>query len=169
MKRTASAFLIVLLSLMGAAGVALGDEQGSGVTGCLTPGGTLTNIAVGDAPLRRCSPGEIEVHFGGRLSCPDGTILFVGVCIENTARPPANHSEASADCAADGRRLPSGGELEAFRMLSGITLATGGEWTDDLGDVTLFPGFAYLVVTQAGNGVRDFLDSVAYRCVAGPQ
>ncbi len=168
MKRSVFAISFVLAGLVAMGGLALGSGEGNGMTGCLTPAGTLIQIAVGDTPLRPCSHGQIQVRIGGQLTCPDGTTPFVGVCIENTARAPANQADATRDCAADGRRLPSGGELQGFRELPGITLAEGGEWTDDLGDVTLYPAFAYFAVTQEGNGVANAFDHIAYRCVAGP-
>ncbi len=133
MKRSVFAISIVLVGVAVMAGVALANGQGSGLTGCLTPAGTLVQVAVGDTPLRPCTPAQIQVHLGGQLVCPDGTTPFVGVCIENTARTADDHHNATEDCAADGRRLPSGGELQGFQKLPGITLAAGGEWTDDLG------------------------------------
>jgi len=103
-----------------------------------------------------------------QLTCPADTTLFTGVCIENTARTPADHSTATRTCAAVGRRLPSGGELQGFRDIPGITLTTNGEWTDDLGDITAKPSFVYLAVTDNGNGVLEANVPTAYRCVAGP-
>jgi hypothetical protein len=103
-----------------------------------------------------------------KLSCPSGTTLFVGVCIENSARAPAINSSAADDCADEGRRLPSGGELESFRKVPGITLATSGEWTDDVADITQYSDFAMFAVTQTGNGVQRYFTATAYRCVAGP-
>jgi hypothetical protein len=94
-------------------------------------------------------------------------MLFTGVCIETTARTPAIHSEATRSCAADGRRLPSGGELQGFRDVPGITLATTGEWTDDLGDINARSSFVYLAVTDTGNGILEASTPAAYRCVAG--
>jgi hypothetical protein len=48
-----------------------------------------------------------------------------------------------------------------------VTIPAGGEWSADLGDVTLKSSFVYLVYTQNGNGVTSAFDPVAYRCVAG--
>ncbi len=168
MKPSVFSISIVLMGVIATGGIAFGSGEGSGMTGCLTQAGTLIQIAVGDTPLRPCSHGQIQVHIGGPVTCPDGTTPFVGVCIENTARTPATQPGATRNCAADGRRLPSGGELQGFRELPGISLAEGGEWTDDLGDVTLYPSFAYFAVTQEGNGVASAFDDLAYRCVAGP-
>jgi hypothetical protein len=103
-----------------------------------------------------------------QLSCPAGTTLFTGVCIENTPRAPATLGDASNSCAAEGRRLPSGGELRAFRELPEITIAAAGEWTDYLGDVTFRSSFVYLTFTQSGNGVQEAFEPTAYCCVAGP-
>jgi hypothetical protein len=103
-----------------------------------------------------------------KLTCPSGTTLFIGVCIENTARAAATQPSASDNCAAVGRRLPSGGEIEAFKKQSGITIASTGEWTDDVADITKYSDFAIFAVSQTGNGVQRAFTPISYRCVAGP-
>lgn len=117
-----------------------------------------------------CRPNETAIALATptSVSRPADTTMFVGVCIEDQARTADSHRDATRDCADEQRRLPSGGELQGFRELDGITLAAGGEWTDDLGDVTLSSVFVYLVVTQNGNGVAEATRDIAYRCVAGP-
>jgi hypothetical protein len=102
-----------------------------------------------------------------RLVCPTGTTLSTGVCIENSTRSATDVSSAVRNCASDGRRLPSPGELSTFREIDGITLATAGEWTDDVADITHDSSFDYLAVTDNGNGVVPADHSLAYRCVAG--
>jgi hypothetical protein len=87
------------------------------------------------------------------LACPAGTRSFVGVCIETTARPPDLISNAKSDCADEGKRLPSPGELLGFRELDGITLSADGEWTDDLGDTD--PHFRYVSMTDTSDFVSD--------------
>lgn len=96
--------------------------------------------------------------------CPSGTTLFVSVCIENTARPAAQWVPAAQTCAAEGRRLPSTGELLGFRELPGITL--GAEWTDDVADIT--NGLTIFIATDQGTGtLEDPFQALQYRCVAG--
>ena len=102
------------------------------------------------------------------LDCPTGTTRFVSVCIENTSRTPADWGAANNTCAAAQRRLPSAGELNGFRRQPGVTIATAGEWTDDLGDVTLKSSFVFFAITQNGNFVREAFTTGPYRCVAGP-
>ena len=41
-----------------------GNSGGASYTGCLTPGGTLVSIAVGDSPLNSCGMGSRLAHFG---------------------------------------------------------------------------------------------------------
>jgi hypothetical protein len=137
------------------------------VHACYVPGNGQLRVI---GPFATCRPNEVEVALAvaSALECRPGTTRFVGVCIENGARTPEDHGEATETCAAVGGRLPSGGELQGFREVPGILLATDGEWTDDLGDVTVFSPFAYLAVTQTGNGVVAATEDFAFRCVFGP-
>lgn len=103
------------------------------------------------------------------LTCPSGTTRFVSVCIETTSRAPATVGDASNVCGNLQRRLPSAGELSAFARVPGTTIATAGEWTFDVADITYASTFAYFAVTQNGNGVRTAFVPGPYRCVAGLQ
>jgi hypothetical protein len=69
MKRLATAVGSLLLLVLGGAGfyvaqAALSADPGATLTGCLTPGGTLNKIAVGDTPRGGCSSQENVVHLG---------------------------------------------------------------------------------------------------------
>ena len=107
-----------------------------------------------------------------KLACPAGTRLFLGVCIEETSRSALDWGTASNTCANLARRLPSIGELWAFRLQPGIDLAgpaATGEMTYDLyHDGT---NFGFIAVREdgttherAGAGPQ----SNPFRCVAGP-
>ncbi len=100
------------------------------------------------------------------LGCPAGTTRFVSVCIEKSSRGPATRGAAETDCADEQRRLPSVGELSAFRRLPGVALGTG-EWTDEIADANARPTLVYLVVRQSGFAVIEANLPVRYRCVAG--
>jgi hypothetical protein len=120
----------VMLLVWMVCGVAVATAQG--LTGCLTKGGSLTNVAIGDAPSRRCLDDQVAVHLGSPMTCPEGTTYFIGVCIENTARTAQNYFDATDSCTEMGHRLPLAGELKAFRELDGIVIGAPAEWTDDL-------------------------------------
>jgi hypothetical protein len=69
MKRLVTAGASVLLLSLGGGGfyaaqAALSADPGTTLSGCLTPGGTLTKIAVGDTPRGGCSGPEQLVHLG---------------------------------------------------------------------------------------------------------
>ena len=110
-----------------------------------------------------------------RLKCPGGTRYYEGACIETAARgggAAAGFGNARQDCLEDGRRLPTLGELENFRLEPGITLSSAGEWTsvqfEDYGGPP--PGAATrgMTIDDAGATAIRHL-SVAenpYRCVA---
>jgi hypothetical protein len=75
----------------------------------------------------------------GRSTCPSGTQKFVQVCIEKEARTEQAGQQflaASATCAALGRRLPTGAELDGFRQQPGVDITPtptfGYEWTGDI-------------------------------------
>ncbi len=152
--------------------IAAGDPAGGDLTGTY-PDPSLANGSVTTAKFAAGAKAPDANLLDGldgsayTLSCPAGTTLFIGVCIENAARDAATQPDATDVCADEGRRLPSGGELQAFREAPGITLASG-EWTDDVADITRFSVFAIFVVTETGNGVAEAFDDLAYRCVAGP-
>ena len=116
-----------------------------------------------------CRPAELAIQWraGTTMACPIGTAPVVNVCIEVEARSFANLPDAAGDCADEGRRLPSGGELMTFRVQPGITLAPTPEWTDDMGD-TEAGDFRFVVVAENGIFVREVFDPGPYRCVAGP-
>jgi hypothetical protein len=130
----------------------------------MTTNGQLRVIAAGD----ECRANEVAIALAlaGSDACPQGTTRFINVCIETQSRAPRSHTDATRACASEDRRLPSSGELKAFREQIGIVIPTGGEWTDDLGDVTYASSFVYHVVGQNGNGVAVASSAVAYRCVA---
>ena len=95
-----------------------------------------------------------------RSTCPSGAQKFVRVCIEKEARSEADFRTASADCADERRRLPTGAELDAFRQQDGIVLS-GNEWTGDIIDQT-----TTLVMNDQGTynpGLHSV--SLPFRCV----
>jgi hypothetical protein len=60
--------LLVVLVVAGMPAVVLAGHQPAAVpsyTGCLSPGGDLTDLAVGDVPRRPCGGNKTEVHLSG--------------------------------------------------------------------------------------------------------
>jgi hypothetical protein len=160
--------IVLVVTAVGVAYAAVPGSDGTVQACYVTANGQLRVI---DAEAgESCRPNETAIALATPTSvgCPAGTTMFVGVCIEDQPRTAASQRDATRDCADEQRRLPSGGELQAFREFDGVTLAGGGEWTDDLGDVTYASSFVYLVVTETGNGIAEAFDAHAYRCVAGP-
>jgi hypothetical protein len=160
-RRSLGIGIVLLL----AAGVTYASIPGSdgAIHACYLPGGQLRLI---DADANQsCRPGETAIQWPAvSQGCPAGTLPFLGVCIEIAARSPDFHFFAALDCADELRRLPSPGELKAFREVDGITLSV--EWTDDLADAA--EPFRFVVVSESGDGVATVDEEHVYRCVAGP-
>ena len=110
---------------------------------------------------------------GGGGACPANTKLAGGGCLETAARPALNYADASAACAAAGRRLTPPDVLLGARTVDGINLS-GAEMSADvtvnsvgalgLGGVTQ----GYVTVTDAGAVGTDVLSTArAFRCITG--
>jgi hypothetical protein len=140
------------------------------IHGCYQANGGQLRIVDADKE-KGCRMGEVAIQWPAAAapSCPAGTLRFVGVCIETAARPADDYVHATVDCADEAKRLPLPGELLGFRSIDGITLDSGGEWTNDLADTDAAPHFLYAVVGDAIEGVVESTNFQAYRCVTGPQ
>lgn len=55
--------LSAVMLLGGLLSAATAQEEPVEYTGCLTPGGDITNVAIGDAPLKDCKGNSIEIHW----------------------------------------------------------------------------------------------------------
>jgi hypothetical protein len=102
-------------------------------------------------------------------TCPPGTMLAAGGCMETSTRGQASWVNANKDCGNLGRRLPTPGELVAAFATPGITAAA--EITSDIyisdGDGSTLTQIM-AVVTAAGSvgGQADLGTVAAYRCMA---
>ena len=136
-------------------------------------GGTALALERNEVRSRHIAPGQVkrsDTNDKLRLKCPEGTRYHEGACIETAVRPaPATHVNARSDCLDEGRRLPTLGELENFRLEPGIALSTQEEWTSHI--FAGAGGDRAFTVDEDGN-VDDFAtanDSIPYRCVARPK
>lgn len=108
-----------------------------------------------------------------KTSCPAGTLLSSGTCIELTPRAPLSWRQASRACTVAGRRLANYGELIGFYN-SQRPLAAGGEHTANLTESSTTAGQldAVVILTATGSSV-EFIDATraeqrAFRCAATP-
>ena len=136
-------------------------------------GGTALALDRNEVKSRHIAPGQVKRSDTSdklRLKCPGGTRYHDGACIETAVRPaPATQVNARSDCLDDGRRLPTFGELENFRLEPGIALSTQEEWTSHI--FVGAGGFRAITVDEDGN-VDNYAtanDSIPYRCVARPK
>lgn len=108
-----------------------------------------------------------------KTTCPAGTLLSSGTCIEVAPRPAQSWGLASRACTVAGRRLPTYGELVGFYTPE-RPLANGGELTANLTESATNPGQlnAVVILTITGSSV-EFINATAaeqrpFRCTATP-
>ena len=174
-RTLAAALAVFVLAVGGGVAYANIPDRDGIYDACLSTAGTLRLI---DSEAgQECRRGETPISWsqGARLACPDGMIMSTGVCIETSARAADIRPDAEDDCADEGRRLPSPGELKTARVLEEIDLGNG-EWTDDVADINRidqstgepFGDFSIAAVSERGSGVEQAFDPQPYRCVTGP-
>lgn len=107
---------------------------------------------------------SVNGHVAG---CLAGTRAFAGACwqtgFSETAVTPA---EAAAGCADQGGELPSALMLSAFAKQPGIGIASEGEWTMNITEISKPDGYAVAFVSTSGQIDRSIgTDTKKYRCV----
>lgn len=127
-----------------------------------TTAGTATNAT------HAASAGEAETLDGTTaadltLSCRDETSFYGGMCWDDTPRPPTFWVVALSDCAEEGGRLPSIGELIAYVGQEGVQFVAQA-WSSDVDDVN---GTESTVLTsnETERGKKLGLGLLGFRCV----
>jgi hypothetical protein len=109
-----------------------------------------------------------QISGDAKPRCPAATIAVAGACLEAAKRSKTSSISAIADCARDGLRLPSVGELAAFN--AGLTAENESEWADALFETaSAKTGGAFIgrtdkggLILGVGNGTQQ---EHPYRCV----
>jgi hypothetical protein len=103
---------------------------------------------------------------GHAAGCTSAQRSFAGACWELAASAAATAPQAAAVCASRGGELPAALTLAAFAAQPGVELASEGEWS---GDVTNVSGpSSYAAVTVSPSAEIDFVASTLtrrFRCV----
>lgn len=101
---------------------------------------------------------------GESFTCPAGTLLHEGVCIETTKHTAATFSNAESVCLSERRRLPTVAELQTFRNRAGQDF-TNIEWgSENFANGT--NDYAHFVDPDSGQDAFVLAsNSFAYRCV----
>lgn len=110
---------------------------------------------------------EAQYVNGYTADCDLGTRHFAGACWEIVdTGVAATAPQAAAACAADGGTLPDALGLAAFSKQPGIFIASGGEWTGDLTNVSGVDLYAAVTISSAGE-VSSAVSTATknYRCV----
>jgi hypothetical protein len=104
---------------------------------------------------------------GRSVGCAAGTREYAGACWDLQPSPAAvTVVEAAADCADVGGELPDTFALLAFTQKFGIAIAVGGEWTDQVANISAPDQVA--VATISPNRViepTDWKKAERFRCV----
>jgi len=102
--------------------------------------------------------------------CPAGTVGAVGVCFEPGLRGSEAALIAAEGCSNSGRRLPTRGELDAYRLAGRLLASPPGEWTSELSGS---PTTRYALSFSRDGSTRWLADEAAtvrpYRCVVAPR
>jgi hypothetical protein len=94
-----------------------------------------------------------------KLSCPAGTLRYLGECFETAERAATDWGTALIKCTGAGGRLPSVAELADITRDTPIQFG-GSEWTSDFADPNTVITVADGATSQAVTSI-----SVSYRCV----
>jgi hypothetical protein len=103
---------------------------------------------------------------GHSAGCRPPARLFAGACWGAGSEAAATAPAAALACADQGGELPAALALAAFAQQPGVTLASEGEWSADVTNVS--GSDLYAVVTVAANATISATGSTAtkkYRCV----
>jgi hypothetical protein len=102
-----------------------------------------------------------------KVTCPSGTLLVGGSCIETAVRPDAGYSDALNTCGDAGRLLASPAEVRALSRQPGITLA-GSEETDVMFNNGGTFGTELMGESGSLTTSNDTTTPRPFRCVTGP-
>jgi hypothetical protein len=174
--------LLALFVALGGGSYAAFKISGSQLENRSVSGKKLKRNTLGGAVINESRLGKVRRarhadFLGGlrasqlRLRCPRSTIFVSGTCVETQARPAGVYAVARAECADDGRRLPTY-EERANSVLTLPLAAPNGELTSSV--FTVGSNGELRIVTVVDNlghagTVGDKPDGARpYRCVAYP-
>jgi len=107
----------------------------------------------------------------GKLTCPSGMKLEMGLCFETSTRTPTAQSAAIFTCSDQGRWLPNLEQIIAFQTNNfGANHEQPEEWSNDTyrEGVTEFGLAGHITSFGAAYGPKTSSTSKAYRCVVLP-
>jgi hypothetical protein len=120
-----------------------------------------------ETALRAATAENAERVNGYEAGCKEGTVLFAGACWQTTASGTAlTPANAASSCANEGGELPDPLPLAAFSQRSGITIASGDEWTSDIPVVSGLDVYAVATVSSSGAiNSSPATNTKKFRCV----
>jgi hypothetical protein len=127
---------------------------------------TAASAIDADTALNAVNAIDAQTVNGFGAGCVKGSVAFAGACWDASPSSAATAPAAAAACAARGGTLPGALELAAFAGQEGVSLDNGGEWSNDLSNVSGKNSFGVLVVLA--NAELELVlptNTRAYRCV----
>ncbi len=120
-----------------------------------------------DSALVAATAIEAEKLNGHVAACGAGTRYFAGSCWETVyAADPLTAPAAAEACADRGGELPQALTLAAFAGEPGIALASGGEWSGDIPEISGLETYAVTIVLPGGEIDRSISSAEKkFRCV----
>ena len=133
--------------------------------------GDVKNQTLTGTDIKNGSVTAADLKAGAAAACPAGTRQIVGVCIETTPRASTGYGLALLDCAGEGRRLPTQGELTAYDSIVYTgNQTTQREWVEPswIDSGTEYANYVVALANGAmGFGSSDINTNYEYRCVTG--
>lgn len=131
----------------------------------------LKSGAVNSRKVKNNSLTGADVKTGSLTDCQAGMKLVAGTCFQTASRPATIYSAALLECAEEGLRLPTQGELVAYDVLEYARNETSAfEWVEP--STSNGSSERANLLRAIGGGYEQDSDSVeaeyAYRCVVGP-
>jgi len=157
--------LAVNTSRLGNESVQTGKIGSGAITNGKLADDSVTGPKVKESTLDQVPSAAEAAKVGGfGAGCPGGMRAVQGLCFDSGVRAAQIWLNAVTDCADEGLRLPSPGELTAAAAALGNVSSGNGEWTDSFYVIPPSEEFALGVDDEGMEKASEITESLPYRC-----